>query len=48
MHFRVIGGFETLDDLEKIPVNEKTLRPLTDVHIKRVTIHANPIADKAF
>lgn len=43
--FRVIDGLETLDDLEKLPVNEKTHRPLTDVRIKKVTIHANPIAD---
>lgn len=43
--FRVIDGLETLDDLEKLPVNEKTYRPLTEVRIKSVTIHANPIAD---
>lgn len=43
---RVIDGLETLDDLEKLPVNEKSYRPLTDVRIKSVTIHANPIADK--
>ena len=44
---RVIDGLETLDDLEKLPVNEKTYRPLTEVRIKNVTIHANPIADKS-
>ncbi|XP_044177342.1 peptidyl-prolyl cis-trans isomerase-like 3 [Acropora millepora] len=43
---KVIDGLETLDDLEKLPVNEKSYRPLTDVRIKSVTIHANPIADK--
>ena len=43
---RVIDGLETLDDLEKLPVNEKSYRPLTDVRIKSVTVHANPIADK--
>uniref|UniRef100_F6ZJP7 Peptidyl-prolyl cis-trans isomerase n=2 Tax=Ciona intestinalis TaxID=7719 RepID=F6ZJP7_CIOIN len=42
---RVIDGNEVLDDLEKVPVNEKTYRPLRDVKIQRVTIHANPIAD---
>ena len=44
---RVIDGLETLDDLEKLPVNEKTYRPLTEVRIKNATIHANPIADKS-
>ena len=42
---RVIDGFETLDDLEKVPVHEKTFRPLTDIYVRRVTIHANPLAD---
>ena len=42
---RVIDGTETLDDLEKVVVNEKTYKPLHDVHIQRVKIHANPIAD---
>ncbi|XP_074858246.1 peptidyl-prolyl cis-trans isomerase-like 3 isoform X1 [Carettochelys insculpta] len=41
---KVIDGLETLDELEKLPVNEKTYRPLNDVHIKDVTIHANPFA----
>lgn len=41
---RVIDGLETLDELEKLPVNEKTFRPLTDVRIKEVVIHANPLA----
>ena len=43
----VIDGMETLDELEKIPVNEKTFRPEYDIQIKSVTIHANPIADVA-
>ena len=42
--FRVIDGLATLDELEKLPVNEKTYRPLNDVHIKDITIHANPFA----
>ena len=42
---RMIDGWETLDDLEKIPVHEKTFRPTTDICIRRVTIHANPLAD---
>ncbi|KTF96135.1 hypothetical protein cypCar_00031978, partial [Cyprinus carpio] len=41
---KIIDGLETLDELEKLPVNEKTFRPLNDVHIKDVTIHANPFA----
>uniref|UniRef100_A0A2K5CDA5 Peptidyl-prolyl cis-trans isomerase n=1 Tax=Aotus nancymaae TaxID=37293 RepID=A0A2K5CDA5_AOTNA len=41
---KVIDGLETLDELEKLPVNEKTYRPLNDVHIKDVTSHANPFA----
>lgn len=43
----VIDGLDTLDELEKIPVNEKTYRPEYDIKIKDVTIHANPIADLA-
>ncbi|XP_070531908.1 peptidyl-prolyl cis-trans isomerase-like 3 [Ptychodera flava] len=42
---KVIDGLETLDDLEKVPVNEKNFRPMNDIKIQRITIHANPIAD---
>ncbi|XP_025207150.1 peptidyl-prolyl cis-trans isomerase-like 3 [Melanaphis sacchari] len=41
---RVIDGFETLDELEKLPVNSKNFKPLTDVKIQYVSIHANPLA----
>lgn len=41
---RIIDGLETLDELEKLPVNEKTFRPLTETRIKDVTLHANPFA----
>ncbi|XP_026881350.1 peptidyl-prolyl cis-trans isomerase-like 3 [Electrophorus electricus] len=41
---KIIDGLETLDELEKLPVNGKTFRPLNDVHIKDVTVHANPFA----
>ncbi|CAH2068439.1 unnamed protein product, partial [Iphiclides podalirius] len=41
---RIIDGFEALDDLEKMAVNPKTFKPLTEVRITSVTIHANPIA----
>ena len=40
---QVIDGFETLDAIEKVPVGQKN-RPLTDIKIERMTIHANPIA----
>ncbi|KAI7906318.1 peptidyl-prolyl cis-trans isomerase-like 3 [Cokeromyces recurvatus] len=43
---KVIDGADsTLDALEKLPTDEKN-RPLQDIRIKSVTIHANPIADK--
>lgn len=42
--FRIIDGFEALDDLEKMAVNPKTYRPLTESRITSVTIHANPLA----
>ena len=35
----------TLNDLEKVAVNPKNYRPLKDVHLNCVTIHANPFAD---
>uniref|UniRef100_A0A673I4E9 peptidylprolyl isomerase n=1 Tax=Sinocyclocheilus rhinocerous TaxID=307959 RepID=A0A673I4E9_9TELE len=41
---KIIDGLETLHELEKLPVNEKTFRPLKDVRIKDNTIHANPFA----
>ncbi|KPI95561.1 Peptidyl-prolyl cis-trans isomerase-like 3 [Papilio xuthus] len=41
---RIIDGFEALDDLEKLAVNPKTFKPLTEVRITSVTIHANPLA----
>jgi len=44
---RVIDGADsTLDALEKIPVTQKN-RPLQDVILNKITIHANPIADAA-
>ncbi|XP_022085247.1 peptidyl-prolyl cis-trans isomerase-like 3 isoform X2 [Acanthaster planci] len=44
---KVIDGLESLDDLEKLHVNEKSFRPLAEKRINSVTIHANPIADTA-
>ncbi|KAH7641235.1 LOW QUALITY PROTEIN: peptidyl-prolyl cis-trans isomerase-like 3 [Dermatophagoides farinae] len=42
---KVIDGMDTLNDLEKVAVNPKNYRPLKDVHLNCVTIHANPFAD---
>lgn len=42
---RVIDGLEVLEDLEKLPVEDRTYRPMTDVRVQSATIHANPIAD---
>ncbi|XP_071947986.1 peptidyl-prolyl cis-trans isomerase-like 3 isoform X2 [Antedon mediterranea] len=42
---KVIDGLDTIDELEKLPVNEKNYRPLEKVCISDITIHANPIAD---
>ena len=41
---KVIDGMETLDAMEKVPVNAKH-RPVKDIQISSVTIHANPLAD---
>ncbi|XP_059608977.1 peptidyl-prolyl cis-trans isomerase-like 3 [Phlebotomus argentipes] len=41
---KVIDGFEALDELEKLPVNPKTYRPMIEKRINTVTIHANPLA----
>ena len=40
---KVLEGWETLDDIEKMPVDKKS-RPQERVEIKSVTIHANPLA----
>ena len=42
---KLVDGFEALDALEKLPVGKKN-RPLTDVTIDGVTIHANPLAER--
>lgn len=39
-----LGG--TLDAMEKVPVDAKH-RPLQDIRMQGVTIHANPIANNA-
>lgn len=40
---KVIDGFSVLDAMEAAEVNEKS-RPLEDIIIQRITIHANPLA----
>ena len=40
---RVIDGHGVLDSLERLVVDERD-RPVRDVKIERVTIHANPLA----
>ncbi|XP_072014526.1 peptidyl-prolyl cis-trans isomerase-like 3 isoform X2 [Amphiura filiformis] len=42
---KVIDGLDTLDELEKLPINEKNFRPLNECRLTDVTIHANPIAE---
>ena len=44
LYFRVIDGFDTLDEFEKQPVDEKTYRPLNESKIQDITIHSNPLA----
>jgi len=45
-HHSVIDGFDVLDAMEKVPVGKKN-RPVNDIIIKSVTIHANPFAEAA-
>ncbi len=41
---RVVGGWDTLDRMEELPVAGKRHKPVADVRIRGVTIHANPFA----
>ncbi|KAL7412563.1 peptidyl-prolyl cis-trans isomerase-like 3 [Mrakia frigida] len=44
---KVIDGADsTLDSMEKVPVNAKS-RPLQEITLQSVTVHANPIANSA-
>lgn len=40
---KVLEGWEALNDIEKIPVDKKS-RPQERIEIKKVTMHANPLA----
>lgn len=42
---RVIDGMDTLRAIEEVPVSEKKNRPLEDVVLHSVHIHANPLAN---
>ena len=44
MYNRVIDGLDTLDAMEQVAVDDKH-RPLREIKIKSVTIHANPLAE---
>jgi peptidyl-prolyl cis-trans isomerase-like 3 len=41
---QVIDGFEALDLMEREPVDGND-RPLNDIKIHRIIMHANPIAE---
>ena len=41
----IIDGFESLSKMEKEPVG-KLNRPLNEITLKNVTIHANPFAEE--
>lgn len=41
---KVIDGWEVLDAMEKVPTGKKD-RPLADIVLENLTIHANPLVD---
>ena len=42
---KVIDGFDALAAIERVPCNDKH-RPLSEVRLEHLTIHANPLADQ--
>lgn len=44
---QVIDGMDTLDKMERAPVDPANDRPRQPLRINRVTVHANPIAAAA-
>ena len=42
---RVIDGFDVLDAMERTPCGEKD-RPLSEIRLSNITVHANPLAEK--
>jgi peptidyl-prolyl cis-trans isomerase-like 3 len=43
---RVIDGMDSLEALERIPVDDSS-RPIQDIRIKEIIIHANPLAEQS-
>lgn len=43
---KVIDGWDTLDTLESTPVTDR-YRPIREMRLKHVIMHANPLADQA-
>jgi peptidyl-prolyl cis-trans isomerase-like 3 len=41
---QVIDGFDVLDAIERMPVAGKKCKPINDIVIDHITIHANPLA----
>jgi peptidyl-prolyl cis-trans isomerase-like 3 len=41
----VIDGMDVLDKLERVPSDAANNRPLQDIVLESVTIHANPLAE---
>jgi peptidyl-prolyl cis-trans isomerase-like 3 len=41
---QLIDGMDTLDKMERVPVDPSNDRPRQPLRINRVTVHANPIA----
>ena len=44
MFGHVIDGQDTLDRMEKVPVEAPGDRPKVEIKLKGVTVHANPLA----
>ena len=42
---KVIDGWDTLHEIERVPCNEKH-RPTSEVRLEHITIHANPLAEQ--
>ena len=42
---QITDGLEVLDSMERVPVASKKYRPLEDIVLQRITIHANPLAN---
>ncbi len=45
---KIIHGIEVLDAIEKVPTGGKKDRPVQDIKVLSIKIHANPFAEKEF